>query len=135
MIINSEIENEISNRPSISIKKLYDEKEVELTLKYDTKQVAKYWPQFDSVDSAFFKHKNKFIPALPESIYDLKDLPDNYKVTNDNRKFLSSPIELFSRFIIMASIIGLTILSKSKKWYCDGTFKSCPKFYYQFRNL
>jgi len=42
MIINSEIENEISNRPSISIKKLNDEKEVELTLKFDTKQVAKY---------------------------------------------------------------------------------------------
>ena len=23
-------------------------------------------------------------------------------------------------------LIGLTILSKSKKWYCDGTFKSAP---------
>jgi len=131
MIINAEIEAEILRRPTLSIKKLYDEKEVELTIKYDAKQVAKYWPQFDSVDSAFFSYKNKLVPALPDNIDDLKDLPQNYKVTTDNRRFLSSPIELFSKLIIMASLIGLTILSKSKKWYCDGTFKSSPKFYYQ----
>jgi hypothetical protein len=131
MIINAEIEAEILRRPTLSIKKLYDEKEVELTIKYDAKQVAKYWPQFDSVDSAFFSYKNKLVPALPDNIDDLKDLPQNYKVTTDNRRFLSSPIELFSKLIIMANLIGLTILSKSKKWYCDGTFKSSPKFYYQ----
>ena len=31
----------------------------------------------------------------------------------------------------MASLIGLTILADSKKWWCDGTFKTSPKFYYQ----
>ncbi len=109
MIINAEIEAEILRRPTLSIKKLYDEKEVELTIKYDAKQVAKYWPQFDSVDSAFFSYKNKLVPALPDNIDDLKDLPQNYKVTTDNRRFLSSPIELFSKLIIMASLIGTPI--------------------------
>jgi hypothetical protein len=63
MQINSEIEEEIKKRPTLSIKKLYDEKELELTIKYGAKDVAKYWPQFDSVDSAFFSYKNKLIPA------------------------------------------------------------------------
>ena len=131
MIISSEIEDELSQRPTMSVKKLYDEKEVWLTTKYDSAEVAKYWPEYDSVDSAFFNYKNKLIPALPDSIDSLTDLPDRYKNTFDNRKFLISPLELFNKFIIMASLIGLTILSQSKKWYCDGTFKSAPKFYYQ----
>jgi hypothetical protein len=87
----------IKKRPTLSIKKLYDEKELELTIKYGAKDVAKYWPQFDSVDSAFFSiffsvffsiffqffYKNKLIPALPQSINDFEDLPNNYKVTKD----------------------------------------------------
>ena len=32
---------------------------------------------------------------------------------------------------MMAFLIGLTILADSKKWWCDGTFKTYPKFYYQ----
>jgi hypothetical protein len=47
------------------------------------KMLLRYWPQFDSVDSAFFSCKNKLIPALPQSINDLEDLPNNYKVTKD----------------------------------------------------
>ena len=32
---------------------------------------------------------------------------------------------------MLCSLIGLTILSQSEKWWCDGTFKTAPKFYYQ----
>jgi hypothetical protein len=42
--------------------------EVWLTTKYDSAEVAKYWPEYDSVDSAFFNYKNKLIPVLPDSI-------------------------------------------------------------------
>ena len=62
---------------------------VELTIKYGAIDVAKYWPQFYSVDSSFFSYKNKLVPALPQSINDLDDLPSNYKVTKDNRQFLA----------------------------------------------
>ena len=65
------------------------QQKVELTIKYGAIDVAKYWPQFDRVDSAFFSYKNKLVPALPQSINDLDDLPSNYKVTKDNRQFLA----------------------------------------------
>ena len=74
---------------------------------------------------------NKLIPTLPKSLADHKDLPDKYKLTLNGTNFLSSPIEMFSKYIMMASLIGLTILADSKKWWCDGTFKTSPKFYYQ----
>ena len=42
MRINSEIEEELSHRSTMSAKKLYEKKEVWLTSKYDSAQVAKY---------------------------------------------------------------------------------------------
>jgi len=42
MRINSEIDEELSQRPTMSAKKLYEKKEVWLTNKYDSAQVAKY---------------------------------------------------------------------------------------------
>jgi len=41
-------------------------KKVELIIKYDAKKIANDWPQFDSVDSAFFSYKNKLFPALSQ---------------------------------------------------------------------
>ena len=38
---------------------------------------------------------------------------------------------MFSKYVMMDSLIGLTILADSKKWWCDGSFKTSPKFYYQ----
>ena len=35
------------------------------------------------------------------------------------------------KYLLLVSLIGLTILSKTEKWWCDGTFKTAPKFYYQ----
>ena len=44
---------------------------------------------------------------------------------------MCSPAELFKVFISFASLIGLTILSHSEIWFCDGTFKSSPTLFYQ----
>jgi len=71
------------------------------------------------------------LPKLPQGIEELKELPDAYKLTKSNKQLLASPVNLFSQFIILASVIGLNILSKSEKWWCDGTFKSSPNLYYQ----
>lgn len=131
MLIMQEIDNIILNNPTISIQNIYNQKEVELVDKYGALLVATYWPEFESKDSAFFAHKNKLVPKLPTSIDDLKDLPDNYKLTTTKQQFLASPIDMFSQFIMLISSIGLNILANSKKWWCDGTFKTSPKFYYQ----
>ena len=53
------------------------------------------------------------------------------KLTKSKLRFLGSPIEKTSSFLLLASFIGLTILYMSEKWWCDGTFKTAPKYYYQ----
>ena len=76
-------------------------------------------------------HKNKKVPKLPQNIDDLKDLPIHYKETLTKQRFLASPIDMICKYLLLTSLIGLTILSKSEKWWVDGTFKTAPKFYYQ----
>ena len=99
--------------------------------KFGPELVAAYWPEFESKDSAYFAHKNKFVPKLPTGIEDLKDLPEDYKQTTTKKSFLSSPIDELSKYLLLCSFIGLSILCHSEKWWCDGTFRTAPKFYYQ----
>ena len=39
---------------SISVQQLWENKEIELTVKYGANKVAMFWPYFNSVDSALF---------------------------------------------------------------------------------
>ena len=53
---------------------------------------------------------------------------DFNNLTYNGTYFLYSPIEMFSKYIMVASLIGLSILADSKKCWCDGAFKASPKF-------
>ena len=88
MVILSEIDQVILANPTQSIKNAYNQKEIELVAKYGPALVATYWPEFESKDSAFFAHKNKLVPKLPTNIDDLKDLPEDYKLTTTKQRFL-----------------------------------------------
>ena len=80
---------------------------------YGPALVAEFWPEFESKDSAFFAHKNKLVPKLTTNIHDLKDLPDDYKTTTTKLRFLASSIESLSKYLLLCSLIGLTILRLS----------------------
>ena len=115
MIILQEINKIVVENPTQSIKNIYDQKEVELVNKFGAKLVAEFWPEFDSKDSALFVHKNKLVPKLPKNIDDLKDLPEEFKTTTAKKSFLVSPIDMFNKNLLFASLIGLTILANSDK--------------------
>ncbi len=87
LYINAEMDQYIADNPTASIKRFYEQKEIELTNKYEHSLVAKYWPELRSKDSGFMK-KKKLIPNLPESINDLEDLPEDYKLTTTKQRFL-----------------------------------------------
>ena len=59
MLIDIEIDRFINENPTLSIKNMYDQKEIDLTVKYGSFLVAKYWPEYESRDSALFKKKTK----------------------------------------------------------------------------
>jgi hypothetical protein len=54
MVILSEIDQVILANPTQSIKNAYNQKEIELVIKYGAELVANYWPEFESKDSAYF---------------------------------------------------------------------------------
>jgi len=106
MYINEEIDQYVFENPSDPIKRNYNQKELEL--------VAEYWPEYESRDSGLMKKKNRLVPNLPNSTNDLEDLPEDYKLTTSKQRFLASPIELFSKIMLLISLIGLKILGSSK---------------------
>lgn len=102
-----------------------------MNIKHGSNVVAEYWPEFYSKDSALFNKKSKNLPALPSSLSELTDLPNGYKTTLRNSKFLINNISELSKMAVFSSDIGLAVLANSKRWYCDGTFKSAPANFYQ----
>ena len=83
----NEIDNLIQKNPNQSIKILYDDKEIELVNKFGAELVAKYWPEFDTKENGLFVKKNKFVPKLPTSLEDLQDLPEDYKLTTNEKNY------------------------------------------------
>jgi hypothetical protein len=67
------------NKQKRMYKYVYNQKEIELVVKYGPALVATYWPEL--------------VPKLPTNIDDLKDLPEDYKATTTKCRFLASPIE------------------------------------------
>ena len=63
-----ECDKEIKKNPSVSLAKFWEKKVVDFTLKYGSVEVAKYCPEFHSIDSALFDRKSKLVPKLPEKI-------------------------------------------------------------------
>jgi hypothetical protein len=84
MLALAEVDKTIISNPTTSIKNVYDQKEIELVNKwinkYGPELVAAYWSDFETKDSTYFAHKNKFVPKLPTSLLELKDL--HYYDTN-----------------------------------------------------
>jgi hypothetical protein len=119
MLVLADVDKIIIENPTTSIKNVYDQKEIELVNKYGPELVAAYWPEFQSKDSTYFAHKNKIVPKLPTNINDLKDLPADYKQTTTKKPFLASSIDVLSKYLLLCSFIGLSILSQSEKWYLD----------------
>ena len=58
----AEVDQLILANPTQSIKNIYNQKEIELVVKYGPQLVATYWPEFETKDSAYFMHKNKIVP-------------------------------------------------------------------------
>ncbi|KAG0427189.1 hypothetical protein DMUE_5921, partial [Dictyocoela muelleri] len=61
------------------------------------------------------------------------DIPQNIKYTYSNELFLhfDSGINDPERFLIFTTETHLGYLNKANFWFCDGTFRSCPRSFSQ----
>ena len=60
-------------------------------------------------------------------------LPERYQVTEAGEQFLifDSGVGDNERILIFATQQGIRFLSNNSHWFMDGTFKLCPKIFYQ----
>ena len=77
------------------------------------------------------------IPTLPKAVDDFV-IENDFKVTLGNEVFLIMDLTYLNekgekeRITVWSSPTGLKILSLSKRYQGDGTFKVAPHPYYQF---
>lgn len=95
----------------------------------------------DRVNSAkqVQRERLKEMPSNPQSIQELEEIPDKYKVTKVGENFLlydSYEDEEYNltccRIIIYATLDNLRKLFKSAIWFVDGTFKVDPSIFSNF---
>lgn len=64
------------------------------------------------------------LPPNPRRIEELGELPDRFRNTLQGERFLiSDNNEVNNRVIVFATRRNLELLSRSTRWYLDGTFK------------
>jgi hypothetical protein len=81
------------------------------------------------------KKVNQF-PALPSSLADLKEIPDEFAKTSSGGQFLVMNEWMDEqlqdkRSLIFMSEMGKFLLSTATEWFLDGTFSTAPHFFTQ----
>lgn len=96
------------------------------------------------------RRRNRNLPTNPKRLVDLGDIPEEFKVTKNNKKFLCFDSYLDEdseddeddeaeedqrrrekRILIYATKADLKILAASSTWYIDGTFDTAPDIFTQ----
>ncbi len=85
------------------------------------------------------------IPNLPNSqIPDLTAIPEDLQITWKSRRDANLPPDPYLLhwsdagqllLLIFATQLALEVLHQSSHWVCDGTFKYCPKKFYQMYSI
>lgn len=79
------------------------------------------------------RERRKKLPPNPKSLVDFDELPMAYQRTLVDEKFLiyDSGKSEEGRVIVFATQRNLQLLSKSRVWFLDGTFKVAPTIFTQ----
>ena len=82
-------------------------------------------------DDDFIKDISK-ITITYENLNNMVNLPLCYKIVNTINPEKKNRLE---KYIIFTSSFQINLLSKCTQVFVDGTFKSCPRGYYQILNV
>ena len=83
------------------------------------------------------QRKDNGFPPTPLRREDIPVLPERYQVTKAGEQFLifDSGVGDNERILIFATQQGIRFLSNNSHWFMDGTFKLCPKIFYQIYTI
>ena len=93
----------------------------------ETEDLVKKIPHYDSCSSSLYRQRAKLLPPLPKTRQDL-NLEGAWRQTTAGENFIVTDDD---DMVILATADNLRHLSAADTWFCDGTFKSCPKLFSQ----
>lgn len=94
--------------------------------------VSTYMPTFNSFGSSLYRARQHMYPALPTTRQTIQ-LEDKWTETLNHERFLLAD-DADQHIIIFATDQMLHRLTASTI-YMDGTFKACPKLFYQLFSI
>ena len=92
----------------------------------DTADLVRRLPHYDACDAAMYRQRSKMIPALPKTREEI-NLQGPWRETTTGENFIISD----DNMLMFSTDANLRHLSNADTWFCDGTFKSCPKLFKQ----
>ncbi|CAF0916621.1 unnamed protein product [Brachionus calyciflorus] len=103
----------------------------------DIEQAAIYTPTYRASQKHLYKLRKENLPPLPKETSEINFEEEYLKFTetNCNSRFLLFDTKDSKRIIAFASDIQFQILSQSKRWHIDGTFKAAPSLYKQLYQI
>jgi hypothetical protein len=95
----------------------------------DVDVVAENLPQFETIASGLYKHRNKKFPTLPKLVSEL-NIDGDYKLTEVGKR-TQAKVKNGSNdehVLMFCSDVGLKVLAESKRWHADSTFDTAVQF-------
>ncbi|XP_053202906.1 uncharacterized protein LOC128387687 [Panonychus citri] len=97
-------------------------------------QIASAIKPFISVQPTISRSKLSMVPKLPASREEI-NLPNDMKVLPNGQNFLIADEGEGDRILVFGSFKSFQRLAEADNIYMDGTFKSCPKLFYQIYTI
>lgn len=122
-----ELKKLVTEQPTTSMKRLYTDvfKDVE-----DDDNIVNV-PPLKSIRTSLYNARAKRLPKLPTCAADI-ELVDEWRKTNGGTDFLLlDDAGDDARILAFGTSGNVRLLSQSKTYYMDGTFKTTPKQFYQ----
>jgi hypothetical protein len=117
-----------------SIPKIYEEERMKLLSGYedDTPQeIAAKLSMYGGIKSGLYRQRAKKVPKTPQAAMDLH-LEGEWTMTEMGGDFvIVDDVRDGSRILVFGTLSDLTRLCNSDTASMDGTFKICPKIFYQ----
>jgi len=97
--------------------------------------VSTYMPTFNSFGSSLYRARQRMYPALPTTRQTIQLEGKWTETLNHERFLLADDGDADQRIIIFATDQMLHRLTIASTLYMDGTFKACPKLFYQLFSI
>ncbi|CAF0992211.1 unnamed protein product [Brachionus calyciflorus] len=129
MFFKQLVQNVISDH-DIPLIDAYNRQYQKLIAKYSYNEIVEHWKPFTVIKSNLRYHRNQTKPNNPKQVKDIQ-INEIYSTLNSQQFLQFDNKDNNNRILILMTPIGMKILSNSKRWHFDGSFKTCPTHFLQ----